>query len=70
MGTDPDWVPNRSLSPPSRGGFDCLLKARVRDVRAYREFTASAIWALPGVRETHTYVVMEEVKEASALPVR
>lgn len=52
------------------GGFDYLLKARVRDMRAYREFTASAIWALPGVRETHTYVVMEEVKETSVLPLR
>lgn len=52
------------------GGFDYLLKARVKDMRAYREFTARAIWALPGVRETHTYVVMEEVKETTELPVR
>jgi Lrp/AsnC family transcriptional regulator, leucine-responsive regulatory protein len=52
------------------GGFDYLLKARVRDMRAYREFTATAIWALPGVRETHTYVVMEEVKETGVLPLR
>ena len=52
------------------GGFDYLLKARVRDIRAYRELTARAVWALPGVRETHTYVVMEEVKETSELPLR
>ena len=52
------------------GGFDYLLKARVKDMRAYREFTATAMWALPGVRETRTYVVMEEVKETSELPVR
>ena len=39
------------------------------DISAYREFTARAVWALPGVRETHTYVVMEEVKETSELPV-
>lgn len=51
------------------GGFDYLLKARVSDMRAYREFTASAVWALPGVRETHTYVVMEEVKETTELPL-
>lgn len=51
------------------GGFDYLLKARVKDMRAYREFTATAVWALPGVRETHSYVVMEEVKETSELPV-
>jgi len=52
------------------GGFDYILKARVKDMRAYREFTAKALWALPGVRETHTYVVMEEVKETTELPVR
>jgi Lrp/AsnC family leucine-responsive transcriptional regulator len=52
------------------GGFDYLLKVRVRDMRAFREFVASAVWALPGVRETHTYPVMEEVKETYELPVR
>jgi Lrp/AsnC family leucine-responsive transcriptional regulator len=52
------------------GAFDYLLKARVKDMRAYREFTATAVCALPGVRETHSYVVMEEVKETSELPVR
>jgi Lrp/AsnC family leucine-responsive transcriptional regulator len=52
------------------GGFDYLIKARVRDMRAYREFVAQAIWALPGVRETHTYAVMEEVKETFELQVR
>ncbi|HKY85722.1 MAG TPA: ArsR family transcriptional regulator, partial [Pseudorhodoplanes sp.] len=26
-------------------------------------------WALPGVRETHTYAVMEEIKSTTALPV-
>lgn len=52
------------------GGFDYLIKTRVRDMRAYREFVAQAIWALPGVRETHTYAVMEEVKETFELQVR
>jgi Lrp/AsnC family leucine-responsive transcriptional regulator len=52
------------------GGFDYLVKARVKDMRAYREFIASALWSLPGVRETHTYAVMEEVKMSSAIPVR
>jgi Lrp/AsnC family transcriptional regulator, leucine-responsive regulatory protein len=52
------------------GGFDYLIKARVRDMRAYREFVASALWNLPGVRETHTYPVMEEVKHTSAIAVR
>lgn len=44
------------------GGFDYLLKTRVADMAAYRHFIGSGIWSLPGVRETRTYVVMEEVK--------
>ena len=34
---------------------------------AYREFIGSVIWTLPGVRETRTYVVMEEVKSTALL---
>jgi Lrp/AsnC family transcriptional regulator, leucine-responsive regulatory protein len=51
------------------GGFDYLLKTRVADMAAYREFIASVIWTLPGVRETRTYAVMEEVKNSSRLPL-
>ncbi len=51
------------------GGFDYLLKTRVRDMSAYREFIGSVIWSLPGVRETRTYAVMEEVKSTNALPI-
>ena len=51
------------------GGFDYLLKTRVADMAAYREFIGSVIWTLPGVRETRTYVVMEEVKNSTLLPV-
>jgi Lrp/AsnC family leucine-responsive transcriptional regulator len=49
------------------GGFDYLIKTRVADMPAYRQMIASVVWALPGVRETHTYAVMEEVKSTSAL---
>ena len=49
------------------GGFDYLLKTRVADMGAYRELIGSVVWALPGVRETHTYAVMEEVKNTTAL---
>jgi Lrp/AsnC family leucine-responsive transcriptional regulator len=49
------------------GGFDYLIKTRVADMGAYRELIGSVIWALPGVRETHTYAVMEEVKNTTAL---
>ena len=49
------------------GGFDYLIKTRVADMSAYRELIGSVVWALPGVRETHTYAVMEEVKNSTAL---
>lgn len=51
------------------GGFDYLIKTRVADMAAYREMLASVIWSLPGVRETRTYAVMEEVKNTTALPI-
>ena len=51
------------------GGFDYLLKTRVSDMTAYREFIGAVIWTLPGVRETRTYAVMEEVKSTTALPL-
>lgn len=51
------------------GGFDYLVKARVAGMDAYRSFLSDVILSLPGVRETHTYPVMEEVKNTGKLPV-
>jgi Lrp/AsnC family leucine-responsive transcriptional regulator len=51
------------------GGFDYLVKTRVADMNAYRNFLADVLLSLPGVRETHTYAVMEEIKNTSALPL-
>lgn len=51
------------------GGFDYLVKTRVSDMAAYRRFLGDVLLALPGVRETRTYAVMEEVKTDGALPV-
>lgn len=49
------------------GGFDYLLKTRSADMNAYRVFAGRVLWQLPGVRETRTYAVMEEVKSSSVL---
>ncbi|MEI7444139.1 MAG: Lrp/AsnC ligand binding domain-containing protein [Burkholderiales bacterium] len=49
------------------GGFDYLLKTRAADMQAYRQFAGSVLWQLPGVRETRTYAVMEEVKSSTRL---
>ena len=50
------------------GGFDYLLKVRTADMAAYRRFLEQ-LAALAGVEQTHTYVVMEEVKSTRAVPV-
>ena len=49
------------------GGFDYLLKTRMTDMAAYRNFAGTVLWQLPGVRETRTYAVMEEVKNTTHL---
>ena len=51
------------------GGFDYLLKVRVADMTAYRSFLGNILAAMPGVRETRTYAVLEEVKSTTQLPV-
>ena len=52
------------------GGFDYLLKTRSADMNAYRRFAGDVLWRLPGVRETRTYAVMEEVKNSTHLHIR
>ena len=51
------------------GGFDYLVKTRMADMAAYRTFAGQVLWQLPGVRETRTYAVMEEVKCTTLLPL-
>jgi len=51
------------------GGFDYLIKARVKDMGSYRAFLGDVILPLPGVRETRTYAVMEEIKAVDTLPI-
>ena len=52
------------------GGFDYLIKTRAADMNAFRAFAGSVLWQLPGVRETRTYAVMEEVKNSTRLMLR
>jgi Lrp/AsnC family leucine-responsive transcriptional regulator len=51
------------------GGFDYLVKVRLKDMAAYRAFLADTLIIMPGVRETRTYAVMEEVKDSTVIPV-
>lgn len=51
------------------GGFDYLLKVRGRDIHEYRRFLGEVLTQLPDVRSTHTYVVMETLKDESSLAI-
>lgn len=51
------------------GGFDYLLKVRVRDMTAYRRFLGDRLASIRGVMQTHTYFVMEEVKSTHVLAI-
>ena len=51
------------------GNFDYLIKARVADMAAYRQFLGETLLTLPDVQESTSYVVMEQVKETLALDV-
>lgn len=51
------------------GGFDYLIKIRVADMNGYRQFLGEKLATINGVRETRTYVVMEEVKNTHVLNV-
>ncbi|HBV4594708.1 TPA: leucine-responsive transcriptional regulator Lrp [Klebsiella pneumoniae] len=52
------------------GDFDYLLKTRVPDMSAYRKLLGETLLRLPGVNDTRTYVVMEEVKQSNRLVIK
>jgi Lrp/AsnC family transcriptional regulator, leucine-responsive regulatory protein len=49
------------------GGFDYLIKVRLKDMAGYRQFLGGILLGFPGVKETRTYAVIEEVKENGPL---
>jgi len=51
------------------GDFDYLIKARVKDMNSYRELLGESLLQLPGVSASRSYIVMEEVKDGSPLPI-
>lgn len=51
------------------GDFDYLLKARISEMASYRKLLGSTFLTLPHVRESKSYIVMEEVKETLSLPI-
>ncbi len=51
------------------GEFDYLLKTRVRDMSAYRQVLNETLLELPNIKDSRTYVVMEEVKYSTSLKI-
>jgi Lrp/AsnC family leucine-responsive transcriptional regulator len=49
------------------GEFDYLLKLRVSDMNAYRQFLDGRLTQLPGIERTRTVVVVDEIKTESVL---
>lgn len=51
------------------GDADYLIKARINDMSEYRALLGDMLLNLPGVKNSKSYIVMEEVKETFQLPV-
>lgn len=51
------------------GNFDYLLKIRTKDVSQYRAVLGHQISQLPNVNQTHSFIVMELVKDEITVPV-
>ena len=51
------------------GDFDYLIKARISEMASYRKLLGSSLLTLPHVRESKSYIVMEEVKETLTLAI-
>jgi Lrp/AsnC family leucine-responsive transcriptional regulator len=51
------------------GSFDYLVKARLSGMDEYRNLLGSILKKLPVPAQSHSYVVMEQVKEGLELPL-
>lgn len=50
------------------GSFDYLVKFRLRGMKEYRHLLGDILKRLPVAAESHSYVVMEEIKESFYVP--
>lgn len=51
------------------GDADYLLKARIHEMSEYRALLGDMLLTLPGVKNSRSYIVMEEVQETLSLPL-
>ncbi len=52
------------------GSFDYMLKVRTRDISHFREVLGEKISKLPNVMQTHSFAVLESVKDSSLIAMR
>lgn len=52
------------------GDFDYLVKARIKEISQYRNLLGNILLRLPGVTQTKSCVVMEEIKETLFIPAQ
>ncbi len=50
------------------GGFDYLLKLMIKNMKHYRN-TLGVISEIPSVSQTHTYMVIENIKENASIQI-
>lgn len=50
------------------GGYDYLIKVRFDDIENYRSVLETVV-RFPGVSQTHTYMVIEQVKVEAEVPI-
>ncbi len=65
LGQMPDILECHLIS----GSFDYLVKARLRAMGDYRELLGTILDKIPVPAQSNSYVVMEEVKESTVLPL-
>jgi len=51
------------------GNFDYLIKIRVVDMQDYQRFLGEQLATTPGIAQTHTYVVINEVKSVTTVAI-
>ena len=52
------------------GEFDYLVKARLKEMTAYRRLLGDLLKKLPSSASSHSYIVMEEIKETLYLDLK
>ena len=51
------------------GGFDYLIKIRMADMHHYQHFLGGKLPTIADIIQTHTYLVIEDVKSVTAISI-